>query len=96
MNPLPCPECHMETMEESIITLAYAQDGVTLRINNVPALTCSNCGKQLVTGDVAHQVSDILQQVKGHAALQHLSLDVHQLQEQITQVKSASLELVYA
>ena len=98
MNPLPCPECHKETMQESIITLAYAQDGVTLRINKVPALVCSNCGKQLVIGDVAHQVSDTLrvQQVKGHAALQHLSLDVHQLQEQITQVKSASLELVYA
>lgn len=96
MNKLSCPECHLETMEESAIVLTYVQDGITLRINNVPAWVCSNCGKQLVTGNVAHQVSGILQQLKGHAALQHLSLDVHQLCEQISQVKSASLELVYA
>ncbi len=40
---------------------------------------CSNCGKQLVTGDVAHQISDILRLVGKHAALQHLSEDIRQL-----------------
>jgi YgiT-type zinc finger domain-containing protein len=96
MNRLPCPECGLDTMEKSFITLAYPQDGVTLRLINVPALVCSTCGKQLVTGDVAHQISDILQLVGRHAALQHLSQDIRQLRAQVTQVQSASVELVYA
>ena len=95
MNRLPCPECGLTAMEEAI-TLTYPQDGITLRINNVPALMCSNCGKQLVTGNVAHQISNILQQVESHAALQHLSQDIYQLRAQFAQVKSASIELAYA
>ncbi len=83
-------------MEKSTVTLAYPQDGVILRMINVPALVCSNCGKQVVTGDVAHQISDILQLVGRHAALQHLSQDIRQLRAQVTQVQSASVELVYA
>jgi YgiT-type zinc finger domain-containing protein len=96
MNGLPCPECGLDTMEQSSISLAYPQDGVILRMINVPALVCSNCGKQLVTGDVAHQISDMLQRVGRHAALQHLSQDIRQLRAQVTQVQSASVELAYA
>ncbi|MBM4459960.1 MAG: YgiT-type zinc finger protein [Chloroflexi bacterium] len=93
---LSCPECGLQTMEESTVTLAYPQEGVILRMVNVPALVCSNCGKQLVTGDVAHQISNILQQVGNHVALQHVSQDIRQLRAQVSQVQSASVELIYA
>ena len=96
MNVLTCPDCQLGAMQESLVTLVYPQDGITLRISDVPAWVCSNCGKQLVTGDVAHQISSILQHVRRHAALRHLSKDVHQLRAEIAQVKSASLEMAYA
>ncbi len=96
MNGLACPECHLDAMRQSVITMTYPQDGITLRIINVPALVCANCGKQLVTGDVAHQISDLLQQVERNAVLQHLSQDIYQLRAQVAQVRSAHVELAYA
>lgn len=91
-----CPECRVGTMTRRKVTLSYDHDGILLEIQDVPAFVCSHCGKRLISGDVAHQVSELLQQVEATASLQRLSEDVARLRRDVTQVRRANLELAYA
>lgn len=83
-------------MTRQKITLSYEHEGILLEIQEVPALVCSHCGKRLISGDVAHQVSELLRQVEAAVPLRHLSEDVARLRRDVTQVRRANLELVYA
>jgi len=61
-----CPECHGPMPLEKI-TVTYERDGVVLLVKEVPAWVCAQCGKRLITGEVATQVSDLLDHLKSRA-----------------------------
>jgi len=89
-----CPECHNPMRLEKIV-LTYTQDGVQLEIRDVPAWVCSVCGKQLVTGEVASQVSHILDNLKQSGALEEFRADLSRFRQTVSHLRSAHLELVY-
>ncbi len=78
------------------ITLTYERDGITLQIKDVPAWVCADCGKRLLTGEVATQVDDILNRLEKNLVFERLREDVTRFQHIVSQVRSANLELVYA
>jgi len=90
-----CPECQ-GLMVRQKTTLIYEQDGVTLHIHNVPAWVCTECGKRLIPGPVAHQIDQLLNQLEEKDRLRQFREDVNLLRKDISQVRSASLELALA
>ena len=90
-----CPECS-GTVVARAITLTYAQGEITLQIRDVPALVCARCGKQVVSGEAANRISEILQRLEKNASLRHLSDEVLQLRSAVNQVKAANLEVAFA
>ena len=91
-----CPECQ-GLMHKQTITLFYnEQEGINVQIQGVPAWVCSECGKRLISGKVANQVSELLGRLEEKGMLRQLQEDVARLQSDISQVRAASLELALA
>ncbi|TEU17270.1 MAG: YgiT-type zinc finger protein [Anaerolineales bacterium] len=90
-----CPECH-GPMHLEKITVTYERDGVVLLVKEVPAWVCAQCGKRLITGKVATQVSDLLDRLEEQGALDQFRKDVDRLRRTVSQVRAANLELEYA
>ena len=52
-------------MTEAQIELTHAHEGMSLKVRDVPAWVCRNCGKRLVAGDIADRINRLLDQVVG-------------------------------
>jgi len=83
-------------MHRQKITLVYEQGSITVQIQDVPAWVCSECGKRLISGKVANQVSELLDRLEEKGMLRQLQEDVTRLQSDISQVRAANLELALA
>lgn len=59
-----CPQCR-GVMVEDQIELTHSHQGTSVKIRNVPAWVCTDCGKRLVTGEIADRINKLLDEIEG-------------------------------
>lgn len=69
-----CDICGSEDALIRRVTRSYGKRGKLLVIENVPVVTCSNCGESYLTADTLHEVECIKLQRKQMAHLRPVSV----------------------
>lgn len=59
-----CPQCRGRMLEDQIEVI-HTHAGLQLKVRAVPAWVCRQCGKKLVTTEVAERVNVVLDKVAG-------------------------------
>ncbi|MBI2305488.1 MAG: type II toxin-antitoxin system MqsA family antitoxin [Chloroflexi bacterium] len=63
---MKCFVCSGET-ESRVVADLYAEKGLYLAVENVPAEVCTKCGERYYTPEVTQRLLDITKRVKGDA-----------------------------
>ena len=62
MSPENCPYCGSAELHHKVVTRSFGKGEKLLVIENIPSITCSNCGESYFTANTMHEV----ERVKAH------------------------------